>query len=101
MEKQIRLNTPVTPTQVRYFNDAIRRQARSLLEARSIMDDAKAVKSLAGMIRKGVLTRYGVGTLSEVPRHEYPVVLTQISTWNDALAVRDVAKGARSRAEVH
>lgn len=99
MERQIRLQTPVTATQVRYVGDAIRKQARTLLDARSVADDQKAVRTLSGMIRKSVLMRYGVSALSEIPRHEYQVVLTQVQTWNDALCVRDVVKEARSRKE--
>ena len=95
LEKQVRLNTPVTPTQVRHCNDAIRRRARELLAKRELADDAKAVKALGGMIRKAVLARYGVGALHEVPKHEYSVALSLVATWNDALAVRDVVKKVR------
>ncbi len=97
LEKQIRLNTLVTPQQVRYFNDAIRKRARELLDKRDCADDQKAVKSLSAMIRKAVLTRYGVSALHEVPKHEYSVVLSQVQTWNDSLCVRDVLKAARGQ----
>lgn len=100
MERQIRLNTLVTPQQVRYFNEAIRKRARELLLKRECADDAKAVKALAAMIRRAVLTRYGVSALHEIPKHEYPVVLSQVQTWNDTLCVRDVVKEVRSRAEM-
>ena len=99
MEKQIRLNTLVTPQQVRYFNEAIKKRARELLLKWECADDAKAVKTLSGMIRRAVLLRYGVSALHEVPKHEYPVVISQVQTWNDALCVRDVVKEVRERAE--
>lgn len=51
------------------------------------------------MIRKAVLARYGIGNLREIPRHEYSVAMSQISLWNDVLAVRDVVKDARERME--
>jgi len=100
MERQIRLNTLVTPQQVRYFNEAIRKRAREILLKRECADDAKAVKSLSAMIRRAVLTRYGVSALHEIPKHEYPVVLSQVQTWNDALCVRDAVKEVRGRAEL-
>ena len=98
LEKQIRLQTPVSGKQVSYLNDAIRQKARELLDKRGI-EDGKAVVKLGNAIRKAVLTRYGVSTLREIPKHEYNVALSQIGMWNDALAVRDVVKEARSRAE--
>ncbi len=97
LEKQIRLQTPVSAKQASYLNDAIRRRGRELLDKRGI-EDAKAVTKLGGRIRKAVLSRYGIGSLREIPRHEYPVAMQQIEIWNDALAVRDAVKEARSRA---
>lgn len=99
LEKQIRLNTPVTPQQVRYFNDAIRARARELLDKREI-DDPKATRKMAGMIRKSVLSKRGVGTLNEIPRHEYDMMMGLIGMWNDMLCVRDVVKEARARNDV-
>ena len=99
LERQIRLNTLVTPAQVRYINDAIRKHARELLLKPELSDDAKAVKSLSASIRKSITTRYGVAALYEIPRHEYSVVMQQIDTWNDMLLMRDVIKAARKRRE--
>ncbi|MDO4356910.1 MAG: hypothetical protein Q4E13_10410 [Clostridia bacterium] len=98
LEKQIRLNTLVTPQQVRYMNDAIRARARDLLFKRGI-EDAKAVKKLGNAIRKSVLARYGISALHEIPKHEYSVAMNQIGMWSDALQVRDAVKEARERAE--
>ena len=94
LEKQIRLQTPVTSKQVSYLNEAIRNRARELLDKRDV-EDKKAANKLAGIIRRAVLSRYGVGTLREIPRHEYNVALSQVGIWNDALRVRDVVKEAR------
>lgn len=99
LERQIRLNTLVTPAQVRYINDAIRKHARELMLKPELSDDAKAVKSLSASIRKSITTRYGVAALYEIPRHEYSVVMQQIDTWNDMLLMRDVIKAARKRHE--
>lgn len=95
LEKQIRLNTLVTPQQVRYINDAIRARARELLYKRGI-DSDKAIRKLGNAIRKSVLSRYGVAALHEIPKHEYSVTMNHVSTWNDMLCVRDVVKEARS-----
>lgn len=99
LEKQIRLQTPVTSKQVSYLNDAIRQRARYLLDKKGI-EDKKAITKLGGMIRKSVLSRHGIGNVREIPRHEYSVDLSYIETWNDVLAVHDVVKEARTRAEV-
>lgn len=99
LEKQIRLQTPVTSKQVSYLNEAIRSRARELLDKRDV-SDSKSVTKLGGIIRKSVLARYGAGNLREIPRHEYNVALNQIGLWNDALKVRDVVKEAREREKV-
>lgn len=100
LEKQIRLNTLVTPQQVRFLNDAIRTRARELLYKRDI-EDAKAAKKMGNAIRKSVLSRYGVSALHEIPKHEYSVAMSQISMWSDALVIRDCVREARKNAEIH
>lgn len=99
LEKQIRLQTPVTPRQVTYLNDAIRARACELLNAEGVRDGL-ATKRLGNAIRKAVLMRYGISGLREVPKHEYSVALSQIGLWNDAMTVWDVAKEAKDRAEM-
>lgn len=96
LEKQIRLNTLVTPQQVKYINDAIRARARELLDKRGV-DDKKAVTKLGNAARKSLLSRYGVGALNNIPKHEYSVAMSHIATWNDMLTVRDIVKEARER----
>lgn len=100
LEKQIRLNTLVTPQQVKYFNDAIRARARELLNKKEI-EDAAAIKKLGTQIRKSVLARYGIGALHEIPKHEYSVVMSQIAMWNDVLIIRDIVREVRKREEEH
>lgn len=95
MEKTIRLHTTVTPKQVRLFNSAIREAAKTLLQKRGADGDRKANTLLCNAIRRAVTRRYGVAALHEIPKHEYPVVLSQIATWNDALEVRAALKRAR------
>lgn len=98
LERQIRLQTPVTSKQVTYLNDAIRQRARALLDKKGI-EDKKAITKLGGLIRKSVLSRYGISSVREIPKHEYSVALSQIEIWSDVLAVRDVVRDARERAE--
>lgn len=99
LEKQVRLQTPVTDRQAKYLTDAARGKARDLLDKKGFADDRKAVTKLSGMIRKSVLSRYGIGSLREIPRCEYNVAMSQIETWNNALAVLDTVKEARARAD--
>lgn len=96
LEKQIRLNTPVTPKQVKFLNDAIRARARELLDKRGV-DDKKAISKLGTAIRKALLARYGIAAPNEIPKHEYGVAQNYIATWNDMLAVRDIVKEFRER----
>ena len=98
LEKQIRLQTPVTSKQVTFLNDASRQRARVLLDKKGI-EDKKAVTKLGNAIRKAVLARYGIGNVREIPKHEYSVAMSQVEMWNDVLIVRDVAKEARERVE--
>ena len=83
----------VTGKQVSYLNDAIRAKARELLDKRGV-DNAKAITKLGNQIRKAVLSRYGIGCLREIPKHEYNVAMQQIGMWSDVLTVRDVVKWA-------
>ena len=98
LEKQVRLQTPVTDRQARYLADAARSKARELLDKKQI-DDQKAITKLAGLIKKSVLIRYGKGSLRELPQCEYSVAMSQIDTWNNAMAVLDIVREARARAE--
>lgn len=100
LEKQIRLQTPVTGKQVSYLNDAIRAKARELLDKRGV-DNAKAITRLGNQIRKAVLSRYGIGCLREIPKHEYNVAMQQIGMWSDVLTVRDVVKWAEEVSKTH
>lgn len=96
LEKQIRLQTPVTGKQVSYLNDAIRQRSRELLDKRGVTD-ANAIRQLGNHIRKAVLSRYGIGCLREIPKHEYGVAMQQIGMWSDVLTVRDVIKEAERK----
>ena len=99
LEKQIRLNTPITTKQAGYINQAIRAKARELLDKKGVRDDRKAETKLGSAIRRDVLSRYGVGGVREIPKHEYPVAMAQIDMWNNALILRDVVREVRAREE--
>lgn len=98
LERQIRLNTPVTRQQVRYLSAAMKEHAIELLDKSSI-SDAKAVRKLVGIIKKDVLSDYGITALEEIPKHEYNVAMHNIKTWNNMRIVREVVKEARKREE--
>lgn len=98
LERQIRLNTPVTRQQVRYLSAAMKEHALELLDKSSV-SDPKAVRKLAGIIKKDVLADYGITTLEEIPKHEYNVAMHNIKTWNNMRIVREVVKEARKREE--
>ncbi len=100
LEKRVRLQTPMTRTQEKYIGDAIRARARELLDTKGYADDKKAVTKLSGAIRKSVLTRWGVSSLREAPAYDYETALKQIGMWSDFMAIRDVTKEARKRAEM-
>lgn len=99
LERQIRLNTLVTPTQSRYLNDAIRKRSKEILSKKGCGEDKKAVTKLSAAIRKAVLSRYGIASLSEIPKHEYSVAMQQIDTWNDVITVMSVAREAKGRSQ--
>lgn len=99
LERKVRLQTPLSKTQEKYINDAIRNRARELLAAKGYASDRKAVTRLSGCIRKDVLTRYGVGSLREAPAYDYETALKQISVWNNFLSVRDTVTEAKERSE--
>lgn len=98
LERQIRLNTPVTRQQVRYLSAAMKEHALELLDKSSV-SDPKAVRKLVGIIKKDVLSHYGITALEEIPKHEYNVAMHNIGTWNNMRIVREVVKEARKREE--
>ena len=99
LEKRVRLQTPMSKSQENCINTAIRSRARELLDPRGFSDDKKAVTKLCGIIRKSVLARYGVGSLREAPAYDYDTAMKQVNMWNDRIAIRDVEKEARIRAQ--
>lgn len=96
LEKQIRLNTPVTRQQAKYLKAAIKEKATELLEKSSAVD-SKGVQKLSLAIKKETLSFYGVSAVEEIPKHEYSVAMNTIATWNNLRTVRDVVKEVRVR----
>lgn len=99
LEKQVRLKTPMSKSQEKYVNDAIRARARALLNNKGYADDKKAVTKLGAAIRKSVLARYGVNSLREAPAYDYETAIQIVNGWNDLLVLRDVVKEAKKREE--
>ena len=99
LEKRVRLQTPMSKSQENCINTAIRSRAREILDPRGFSEDKKAVTKLCGIIRKSVLARYGVGSLREAPAYDYETAMKQVGMWKDMLAIRDVEREARKRAD--
>lgn len=97
LERQIRLNTLVTPSQVRYLNDEIRTRSKELLSKMNLEDDRKSVTRLSSSIRKAVLSRYGVAAIAHIPQHEYRVAMQHIDTWNDTRVILEITREVRKR----
>ena len=100
LEKQVRLKTPLSRAQENYVNSAVREKARELLEEWDRGEDRKAITKLGGMIRKGILERYGVTSLREAPAYDYETMLDQVKYWNNPSLVREIAKEAQKREEM-
>lgn len=98
LEKQVRLQTPVTDRQARYLADAARTRAKELL-GEECMKATRAVTKLAGIIKKAVLIRYGYESLREIPRCEYDVAMKQIESWNKPMTVYEIMEEARAALE--
>ena len=98
LERQIRLNTPITRQQARYLSAAMKEHALEALDKYSI-SDTKAVNKLVKAIKKDMLADYGVTALEEIPKHEYNVAMHNIKTWNSMRIVRETVKEARMREE--
>ena len=91
LEKQVRMNTPVTGVQAKYLNNAVRDKASEMLDKFG-RNDKTARDALARRIRKDILVRGGIASMRELPKCEYEVALKQIETWNNALILRDIVK---------
>lgn len=94
LEKQVRMNTPVTSVQARYLNNAIRDKAEELASKYG-RDDRKARDTLARRIRKDILVRAGIASMRELAKCEYDVALKQIEMWNNAIVIRDVIRNVQ------
>lgn len=94
LERQIRLQTPVTAKQASCLNAAARDRAAALLEKKDVTD-ASICKKLASMIRKDVMKRYGIGSMRDVPGYEYHVALDMIEMWSNPIIVTKLARESR------
>lgn len=97
LERQLRFAVPVSSTQVRYINSAIRERARELLDKFDVRGK-EDIARLGRIIRKSVLSRYGCGSVSEIPKCEYMSAIKAAETWMDTFQVRDVVRGAGEHA---
>lgn len=99
LERQIRLNTPVTRQQAQYLKAAVKEHVLELLDKSSVVGDVKAINKLSRIVKKDVLSFYGITAIEEIPKHEYSVAMSNIQTWNNLRVIREVVKEARERAD--
>lgn len=99
LEKQVRLKTPLSRSQEKCINDAIRSRAREILDGKGCADDRKAVTKLGGCIRRAVLARYGVASLREYPAYDYETALEQVRRWNGFPEIMAIVREAKERSE--
>ena len=99
LEKQVRLQKPLSVSQEKYINGAIRKRSAELLGEKGYAGDRKAVNKLSGVIRKGILSRYGIGSLREAPAYGYDTMMEEAQTWKDFVILKEIAKEAAKRAE--
>lgn len=92
LEREIRVNTPVTPVQVKYINAAMKDRAKALLLPFGAEGDRKKANRVTALIRKAMLVECGVGNMSEIPRCDYHAVMDNIGMWNSRMQVKKIAE---------
>ena len=97
LEKQVRLGNKVSKKQAQYITDAIKQKAKETLSAMNIVDDKKAISQLKCIIRKSILSQWGVGSISDLPSCEYQVVMSQIDLWYNTVKISEVMMDYRKR----
>lgn len=98
LERANRLNTPVTPAQVKYIKQTMRDRARELLSAKGCTGNSGTNKVIRA-IRTKLLIQFGVGTVNEIPRCEYNAAIDHIGMWNDRMLIMEVARNERNDME--
>jgi len=91
LEREIRECVPLTAQQEKAVNAAIRDRARALLTDRGCEDRKKSAE-LARIIRKDVLSHWGVRSVRDIPRIDYPVAVEAAMRWRDVMRVRAISK---------
>ena len=93
LEKQVRMNTPVSSVQARHLNSSIRDKAKEVLD-RYGRNDKKSIDAVSRSIRKDILIRAGIANVRELPRCEYDVAIRQVQMWNNAVVIREIMRKA-------
>lgn len=87
LEKQVRLNTPMTGAQVKYIKAGMKEKATEL-----ILDaggkEKGTINKAARAIKTDVLRQFGAGNISEIPRHEYQACRNYIDSWTNRRLIR-------------
>jgi len=93
IEKQIRLNTPLTPAMASYLTGAIRAKAKEIADKHA-GGNTRARTIIAREIRKELFVQYGVSDMRSIPRHEYEVAMERVGMMRWTLKLSDTVKAA-------
>lgn len=88
LEREVRWSVPVTQKQAKLLNEQIKSRAEELC-AKAGRKDKETVKRLSRVIRKSLLIRYGVSSVKDIPKIEYPVAVQAAAKWFEIYAIRE------------
>lgn len=92
LEKQMRVNTPLTHAMANYLTKAIRDRARELA-ATNAPEYPKAPAAVGREIRKALFTHYGVSDMRSIPRHAYDVAMERVQAQRWTTKMDDAVRG--------
>lgn len=95
LERQFRLQTPITGAQERAIGVQIKQRATELQKLYRL--DAKAVTAIANAIRKDIKCAGSVNAIREIPRIEFGIYLERIAMWDDYKAMKEIRKRMQER----
>lgn len=81
MRKDAMWRTPLSGTQKRHLNAAIREKAEQTATRRRLPPDS--VKEATADIRKKLCRRWGVRSIGEIPACEYAAAMDTVGYWDD------------------
>lgn len=89
LEREVRMLTKVTPTQVTAINAAIRERATTLCSSYRVTGCEKQVTAC---IRKVIRQTMGIQAMRELSRCQYDIVMKQVAMWDDYKTMKDIKR---------